>query len=1544
MNQSQFQANQGSAPTTTSTYHTHDAPALASASRRTRTGRTHSHTKVACSTPEPKAVHVHRQPVHVAFGEDPVYGDPRPSSSTHELSDQAQASTSRTRTPAGPHAPHVHIDPAAENPEPEAEAEHEQRSATDVDVDVDSPSQLSMLTQLVTQMAQVQLTQATRRFSQKVPLAKLHPGDDVEAFLTSFERSMRAYRVPPDDWVYLLSPQLTDKALLAYTELASTEADSYDRVKEAILHRYAVTPETSRRKFRGTTLQSSESMIDFAVRVRDTGSRWLSPASSREAICELILLEQFLSALPFGLRTWLRERKPSSLDQAASLAQDYLDARDRVQEPSSGRLSSGREQSLVCHICQQRGHMARDCSKRRAPLPNTDARAQVQGSFASPRDRTSESSNLARVRWAAPTSGSARDRPVSSPANPSQTHLSSDRPVTSRPDRPTPPPRRPMSQPRCYNCRELGHIAIKCPNHTRTALFSSPDQEVQDAGTVHLLPDEDDLLGEAYFCSPPPPVDSGRLPPANPSAAMGPAPEYTVAGYVNGTHVPSIVVDTACGRTMVHRTLVRDQDLSGETTSIRCAHGDVASYPMADLTITIDGMVYYVKAAVSEHLPRHVLLGRDGPHIHELVRLCQPAATDVLVSTRAQAKASPESTGAAGLHAIFPFEDELFEELASNAASLRAPPADLSSTPEVTPPPISAPDLPDATRFADEQRRDPSLSPCWDYATGRHKTPVNGSTFCVRQGLLYREYSPDGEAGMDTTSPYYRLQLVLPTERRSTILHLGHTVPMAGHMGQAKTSQRILLRFWWPTILQDVAQYCSACEPCQRTARVLRHDRAPLIPLPVIGEPFRVVAIDIIGPLQRTQSGKKYILTLVDYATRYPEAVALSNIESTTVADALISIFSRVGLPDKILSDQGSNFTSDVLRQVAALLRIQLTTSTPYHQQTNGLVERFNGTLKGMLRRFAADAPRSWDEVLPYALFAYREVPQASTGFSPFELLYGRHVRGPLDLVRDAWAQPTEELRTTTAQFVLTMRDRLERISTEAGSHLATAQQRQKAYYDRLSRERTFAPGDEVLLLLPASARKMEAVWQGPYPIRRKVDKVNYEIDMGPHRTKRYRVFHINLLRRFRRPQLAAFTVPMAEDDPDTELLLDDCSPLHVDGGRPTINPDLSPDQRQQLDMLLSEFEDTLSPQPGRTTVVAHSIHTGDATPIRSRPYRLAAAHHSVVRDAVDEMLDMGVIRASRSPWSSPVVLVPKKDDSIRFCVDYRALNQVAQFDCYPMPRVDEILDSVGSAQFLSTLDLSRGYWQIPLAEDACAKTAFTTPFGLYEFTMMPFGLHGAPATFQRCMDTVLAGLPFVLAYLDDVVIFSPTFEDHLVQLRHVLGRLHDAGLTVKPKKCLLGMVETPFLGHVIGHGRVRADPGKLQAIDDWRQPTTKKALRSFLGLCGYYRRLIPHFSTIAEPLVTMTSKGHPNTLHWTTSAAQAFVQLKGLLVSDPVIVAPNFAAEFYLHTDASDVGLGAVLTQRDAQGTEHPVAYAVSPSSGPFSNSLRISSADASP
>ena len=430
---------------------------------------------------------------------------------------------------------------------------------------------------------------------------------------------------------------------------------------------------------------------------------------------------------------------------------------------------------------------------------------------------------------------------------------------------------------------------------------------------------------------------------------------------------------------------------------------------------------------------------------------------------------------------------------------------------------------------------------------------------------------------------------------------------------------------------------------------------------------------------------------------------------------------------------------------------------------------------------------------------------------------------------------------------------------------------------------------------------------------------------MGPYRRKRYRTYHINLLRAFRRPQLVAFTasgLPAEEDEGDTDTLLEDSSPLQSDPGQPRINAGLTVSQQTDLAMLLDEFNTTLSATPGRTATTEHVIET-DARPVRRRPYRLAQAHHDTVKEAIEEMLDTGVIRPSCSPWASPVVLVPKKDGSTRFCVDYRALNQVSVFDAYPMPRIDDILGTVGAACFISTLDLSRGYCQIPLSKASCDKTAFTMPFGLFEFVTMPFGLHGAPATFQRCMDSILGGLPGVLAYLDDIVVFSTSWEDHLAHLAQVLARLRDAGLTVKPKKCCLAMVQTTFLGHLIGEGQVRPDPAKIEVVASWPEPKCKKQVHSFLGPAGYYRRFIPQFVTAAAPLTALTMKAQPSIIHLSGSSREAFLSLKAKLTSAPVLHSPDFRREFVLYTDASDVGLGAVLSQMDVEGHDHPVAFA---------------------
>ena len=244
-------------------------------------------------------------------------------------------------------------------------------------------------------------------------------------------------------------------------------------------------------------------------------------------------------------------------------------------------------------------------------------------------------------------------------------------------------------------------------------------------------------------------------------------------------------------------------------------------------------------------------------------------------------------------------------------------------------------------------------------------------------------------------------QLVLPKQCRQAVLRLAHEIPLAGHMGKNKTARRILQRFYWPSLYKDVAQFCKSCEECQKTSP-RRVKQAPLISLPIMDEPFARIAMDIVGPLPRSRSGNRYILVICDYGTRYPEAIPLRSIDAEHVAEELVKLFARVGVPGEILTDQGSNFLSQLLTEVYHLLHVKPIRTSPYHPQTDGLVERFNQTLKNMLRRAAKDSGKDWDRLIPYLLFAYREVPQASTGFSPFELLYGRQVRGPLDILRES--------------------------------------------------------------------------------------------------------------------------------------------------------------------------------------------------------------------------------------------------------------------------------------------------------------------------------------------------------------------------------------------------------------------------------------------------------------------------------------------------------------------------------------------------------------
>ena len=305
----------------------------------------------------------------------------------------------------------------------------------------------------------------------------------------------------------------------------------------------------------------------------------------------------------------------------------------------------------------------------------------------------------------------------------------------------------------------------------------------------------------------------------------------------------------------------------------------------------------------------------------------------------------------------------------------------------------------------------------------------------------------------------------------------------------------------------------------------------------------------------------------------------------------------------------------------------------------------------------------------------------------------------------------------------------------------------------------------------------------------------------------------------------------------------------------------LTKNQLTQLKLLIKTnknlFAKDLS-ELGRTNIVKHTVDTGKFRPIKQRPYRCSPDEHKRIADEVHEMHKKGIIRESNSPWSSPVVIVPKKDGSRRFCVDYRKLNEITEKDSYPLPRIDELLDNLGNAKWFSSIDLASGYWQVEMDKRDRSKTAFICREGLFEFNIMPFGLTNAPATFQRLMDSVLRGIlrKYALVYLDDIIIFSQTWEEHLHHLREIFQRLRNANLRMKFKKCRFATDELEYLGYIVSREGLKVDPKKIEKVLNWPTPKTLTELRGFLGLVNYYRIFIKRCAVIARPLNHLLRKG----------------------------------------------------------------------------------------
>ena len=374
---------------------------------------------------------------------------------------------------------------------------------------------------------------------------------------------------------------------------------------------------------------------------------------------------------------------------------------------------------------------------------------------------------------------------------------------------------------------------------------------------------------------------------------------------------------------------------------------------------------------------------------------------------------------------------------------------------------------------------------------------------------------------------------------------------------------------------------------------------------------------------------------------------------------------------------------------------------------------------------------------------------------------------------------------------------------------------------------------------------------------------------------------------------------------------------------------DLTENQYKILSLLKEDFKNISIEQKGLglTPLATHKIITkGD--PVRQRPYRLSPYKQELLNTEIDRMLKLGVIKPVRSEWSSPLVTVEKKDGTMRVCLDSRRLNAVTEKDHYPVAFSQRILDNLGNAHYLSSIDLGKAFWQIPLHEESMPKTAFVVERkGMYCFTRMPFGVCNATSELSRLMDKVF-GLEFegeIYCYADDLVIVSREFERHIELLKTVKDRLAQAGLTVNLKKSEFCKPEIKYLGYVVNKHGLSTDPEKIQCIKDFPVPKTVKEVRSFIGLASYYRRFIKNFAFIADPIHKLMGgkKGEVHKIVWNPEAQLAFEQLKKALTEAPVMRCPDYSKTFYLHCDASGKAIGAMIAQMsDDDGKEHPIAY----------------------
>ena len=1367
----------------------------------------------------------------------------------------------------------------------------------------------------------------------------------ADRFIRRFEKILTREKVPKARYAEQLMKALPPAEAAPLLSLPVEDQFEYDLLKEAFLRRHRVTEGQLREDFRNARPTKEDTAETFMRTLGRAFDYWVEETRMEkdfDSLRDRIIADQMTDLLPNHLLVLLREKHANKVDDISKHLDAYFEARpthglhfacqQAAKHSGSAKSNTSHRPGLASKPSAVSGQNQTTLPTRLAPTPRQNAAGpsrQRTSPPTSPLNSTSRPNSAQPLRGTPPSAGNGRSNNSSSPRGcahhgPNATHSSSQCFVLHPEKRPTGAP---SAERDTTNWRQVSRLQTP-PRTTNVAV-------VEDD-----VPPQGPALALATLA----------IPPAICAAAETcPRSEVkTCTGTLNNKPV-TVLLDSGSDSIFVARRLVDPTSYTGDTMPVRTAMALHDGCPIAKATFTCP---YYPSAGgailviVLEDPPYDVLLGQVTGTIN--FNEDPPSAPGLIMSPDEEVdnNSDPESEEVTAA-VVTRAQKKATEARANNpSAAPIGPPSPLLSL--------------DRNQLQHLQEGCETLKKLRQRAIKRtesalHKDGVE--TYHLDDGLLYRQELSHGCASR---------QVVVPKSLRADLLKVAHENPFSGHFSTKKTETRLRRDFHWPRLSEEVRDFCRSCHQCQ-VGNLRRTPRAPLGTPAIPTEPFAHVCVDLVGPLSPPSSeGHRYVLTLVDKATRYPDAVPLRHIDSSTVSQALLGIFSHVGFPTTLTSDNGTQFTSEMFEEFLKGLGTRHQLTPPYHAQSNGLVERFNGTLKQILKKLCFECPKEWHLHLPAVLFAYRDAPHAATGFSPFELVMGHRVRGPLTVVKEAMlaipasgeTPPDTETSLSLSRRVLEMKDRLQETCALARSRLCTAQAKQKVLFDRKTKARTLQVNDEVLIFLPTKPSKLLMTWQGPGKVLERLGLNTYKVKYG----SRIRNYHINHLRLY--VDRDSPNVPASDedeervDDPDAlpanqgaHRVVDEIteayaavaiaidSPEDVDTQDPcipsktlnestemTIGSTLSHQQTGALKDVISLYSDVFSAIPGRTNTLQHAIRVRVSEPLRlQHSYPLPLALEPTLRQELSAWLDAGVVEPSQSPFCSPLLAVRKKDGSHRFCLDCRQLNAQTVFDSEPISDPRQIFASISKAKYFSKLDLTSGYWQVPMEEQSKQYTAFRTRFGLFQFTVMPFGLVNAPATFSRLMREVTKDLQHTYCYLDDLLIATESWEDHLTALEGLLNALRQHGLKAKPSKCELGLNELSYLGHIVGAGVCNPLPDRVKAISEMALPKNKKQLRSFLGSVGYYDQFVPHYATLRAPLDQLLRKTEPDVIQWDPSTIKAFEVLRQVLTKEPILQLPDGDFPFTLQTDASDTGLGAALLQpcrRDPRKLA-PVAFA---------------------